>query len=109
MSGVNNTSANDLSTTESNSNSAVGAPPVKTEHGDSKNSLNLDANEPPIDLPQKPLSAYTTVAILCLMIAFGGFIFGWDTGTISGFVNLFDFIRRFGQKKMTREPTTYRK
>ncbi|CAI4876232.1 AHL_G0025730.mRNA.1.CDS.1 [Saccharomyces cerevisiae] len=100
MSGVNNTSANDLSTTESNSNSAVGAPPVKTEH---------DANEPPIDLPQKPLSAYTTVAILCLMIAFGGFIFGWDTGTISGFVNLSDFIRRFGQKKMTREPTTYRK
>ncbi|MCO0638292.1 MFS transporter, partial [Lutimaribacter sp. EGI FJ00014] len=32
------------------------------------------------------------------MIAFGGFIFGWDTGTISGFVNLSDFIRRFGQK-----------
>ncbi|QID86241.1 hexose transporter hxt11 [Saccharomyces pastorianus] len=83
MSGVNNTSANDLSTTESNSNSAVGAPSVKTEHGDSKDSLNLDATEAPIDLPQKPLSAYTTVAILCLMIAFGGFIFGWDTGTIS--------------------------
>ncbi|CAI4373912.1 BGN_3a_G0025450.mRNA.1.CDS.1 [Saccharomyces cerevisiae] len=98
MSGVNNTSANDLSTTESNSNSAVGAPSVKTEHGDSKDSLNLDATEAPIDLPQKPLSAYTTVAILCLMIAFGGFIFGWDTGTISGFVNLSDFIRRFGQK-----------
>ncbi|CAI4761795.1 ATM_1a_G0048370.mRNA.1.CDS.1 [Saccharomyces cerevisiae] len=60
MSGVNNTSANDLSTTESNSNSAVGAPSVKTEHGDSKDSLNLDATEAPIDLPQKPLSAYTT-------------------------------------------------
>ncbi|CAI4703884.1 CEQ_1a_G0047240.mRNA.1.CDS.1 [Saccharomyces cerevisiae] len=63
MSGVNNTSANDLSTTESNSNSAVGAPSVKTEYGDSKDSLNLDATEAPIDLPQKPLSAYTTVAI----------------------------------------------
>ena len=62
MSGVNNTSANELSTTESNSNSAVGAPSVKTEHGDSKNSLNLDANEPPIDLPQKPLSAYRSRA-----------------------------------------------
>lgn len=109
MSGVNNTSANDLSTTESNSNSAVGAPSVKTEHGDSKDSLNLDVTEAPIDLPQKPLSAYTTVAILCLMIAFGGFIFGWDTGTISGFVNLSDFIRRFGQKKTTRGLTTYRK
>ena len=98
MSGANNTSANDLSATESNSNSVASAPSIKTEHGDSKNSLNLDAAEPPIDLPQKPLSAYSTVAILCLMIAFGGFIFGWDTGTISGFVNLSDFIRRFGQK-----------
>nr|CAI6759336.1 ALI_HP1_G0047570.mRNA.1.CDS.1 [Saccharomyces cerevisiae] len=99
MSGANNTSVNDISATESNSNSVASAPSIKTEHGDSKNSLNLDVAEPPIDLPQKPLSAYTTVSILCLMIAFGGFIFGWDTGTISGFVNLSDFVRRFGQKK----------
>ncbi|CAI6814888.1 BAF_HP2_G0030800.mRNA.1.CDS.1 [Saccharomyces cerevisiae] len=54
MSGVNNTSANELSTTESNSNSAVGAPSVKTEHGDSR-LLNLDATEAPIDLPKTPL------------------------------------------------------
>ena len=33
------------------------------------------------------------------MVAFGGFVFGWDTGTISGFVNMSDFKRRFGQYK----------
>lgn len=33
------------------------------------------------------------------MVAFGGFVFGWDTGTISGFVNQTDFLRRFGQQR----------
>ncbi|CAI4049352.1 hypothetical protein SUVZ_13G1490 [Saccharomyces uvarum] len=52
-----------------------------------------------VELPQKPITAYWTVICLCLMIAFGGFVFGWDTGTISGFVNQSDFKRRFGQMK----------
>ncbi|AJS65374.1 Hxt2p [Saccharomyces cerevisiae YJM326] len=51
------------------------------------------------ELPAKPIAAYWTVICLCLMIAFGGFVFGWDTGTISGFVNQTDFKRRFGQMK----------
>ncbi|QLQ78329.1 hypothetical protein HG537_0A05760 [Torulaspora globosa] len=50
-----------------------------------------------IPLTEKPLREYVTVIIMCLMIAFGGFVFGWDTGTISGFVNHTDFILRFGQ------------
>ncbi|CDO93867.1 unnamed protein product [Kluyveromyces dobzhanskii CBS 2104] len=50
-------------------------------------------------LANKPSSAYVTVAILCLFVAFGGFVFGWDTGTISGFVNQTDFVRRFGQTR----------
>ena len=45
----------------------------------------------------KPISAYFTVICLCLMIAFGGFIFGWDIGTIGGFVGQTDFKRRFGE------------
>ena len=36
------------------------------------------------------------VSLCCVMVAFGGFVFGWDTGTISGFVNQTDWIRRFG-------------
>ncbi|CCH41271.1 Hexose transporter 2 [Wickerhamomyces ciferrii] len=49
------------------------------------------------ELPTKPASAYILICALCFMIAFGGFVFGWDTGTISGFVNMDDFVRRFGQ------------
>ncbi|GMF03865.1 unnamed protein product [Ambrosiozyma monospora] len=49
-------------------------------------------------VPEKPKSAYVFVGLLCLLVAFGGFVFGWDTGTISGFVNMSDFKRRFGQK-----------
>ncbi|EDO15762.1 hypothetical protein Kpol_1049p20 [Vanderwaltozyma polyspora DSM 70294] len=43
-----------------------------------------------------PLSQYFGVLALCLMVAFGGFIFGWDTGTISGFIAQKDFLRRLG-------------
>ncbi|GMG24612.1 unnamed protein product [Ambrosiozyma monospora] len=38
-----------------------------------------------------------TVCVLCGLIAFGGFVFGWDTGTISGFVNMPNFQSRFGK------------
>ncbi|CCK69118.1 sugar porter family MFS transporter KNAG_0B06940 [Huiozyma naganishii CBS 8797] len=51
------------------------------------------------EIPKKPASAYVTVSLLCLMVAFGGYIFGWDTGTISGFIQQTDFIRRFGQQR----------
>ncbi|CAN3374712.1 hypothetical protein DIURU_002307 [Diutina rugosa] len=41
---------------------------------------------------------YLPISILCCMIAFGGFVFGFDTGTISGFVNMSDFQRRFASR-----------
>ncbi|CAL9730215.1 high-affinity hexose transporter Hxt6p [Monosporozyma unispora] len=50
------------------------------------------------EMPKKPASAYVTVSLLCLMIAFGGYVCGWDTGTIGGYLNHSDFKRRFGQK-----------
>lgn len=52
------------------------------------------------DLPELPTKStwdYMVSAVLCLLIAFGGFVFGFDTGTISGFVNMTDFLDRFGQ------------
>ena len=37
------------------------------------------------------MSAYIGISIMCVLIAFGGFVFGFDTGTISGFINMSDF------------------
>lgn len=47
-------------------------------------------------LPQKSNMEYAGIAFLCLLVAFGGFVFGFDTGTISGFINMPDYTRRFG-------------
>ncbi|CCK70680.1 glucose-inactivated glycerol proton symporter STL1 KNAG_0E04270 [Huiozyma naganishii CBS 8797] len=60
---------------------------------------DFSADVAPTEMPKKPASAYVTVSILCLMIAFGGYVYGWDTGTIGGFLSHEDFLRRFGQKK----------
>lgn len=64
------------------------------KHGE----LNPDDALNAVDLPVKPFSAYLTACLLCLCVAFGGFMFGWDTGTISGFINQTDFLRRFGSR-----------
>ena len=45
------------------------------------------------------MSAYIGIIIMCFLIAFGGFVFGFDTGTISGFINMSDFLERFGGTK----------
>lgn len=34
--------------------------------------------------------------LLCLVISFGGFIFGWDIGTIGGIINMKSFRNHFG-------------
>lgn len=47
-------------------------------------------------LPEKSLKDYISISLFCILVAFGGFVFGFDTGTISGFVNMSDYKRRFG-------------
>lgn len=42
-------------------------------------------------------SDYVFVATLCFFLAFGGFINGYDTGTISGYINMPNFLKHFGQ------------
>ncbi|KAL3231158.1 putative glucose transporter HXT5 [Nakaseomyces bracarensis] len=85
----------DLEISRSGSNQMSTASPY--ENDINKLSDEPEEHSPVIDIPKKPASAYVTVCIMCLMIAFGGFVFGWDTGTISGFVAQKDFIRRIGQ------------
>lgn len=46
---------------------------------------------------RKLLSKHLIIGLLCLMVAFGGFVFGWDTGTISGFVQMPSFKQTFGE------------
>lgn len=49
------------------------------------------------ELPEKSFKDYIVISIFCFFVAFGGFVFGFDTGTISGFVNMPNFVQRFGQ------------
>jgi SP family sugar:H+ symporter-like MFS transporter len=71
--------------------------PTSYETQEKVEESSVDHNAVHTEIPAKPASAYITVCLLCLMVAFGGFVFGWDTGTISGFVNMSDFNERFGQ------------
>ena len=102
------TSLEQLPTTELSqgvsATSELTAPSIKD--AEANDILNDSGNEVDavVDLPKKPASAYVSVALICLMVAFGGFIFGWDTGTISGFVAQTDFKRRFGQVGGDGEP-----
>lgn len=73
-------------------------PPPENIYEEQNKGTKLEDDQPVLP-PVKPATTYLTVAILCLLVAFGGFVFGWDTGTISGFVNMPSFLERFGQHK----------
>lgn len=47
----------------------------------------------------RPLPRLTWVSFsMGILVSMGGFIFGYDTGQISGFLEMPDFLRRFGQR-----------
>lgn len=76
-----------------------------SHEGPPKDELEELQKEVDNQLESKSKSDLLFVSICCLMVAFGGFVFGWDTGTISGFVRQTDFIRRFGSTRA--DGTTY--
>lgn len=89
--------ADDLASTSSK-DSHLSASSQKYSNDELKASGEGSEGSPNVlmEIPKKPMSEYVTVSLLCLCVAFGGFMFGWDTGTISGFVAQTDFLRRFG-------------
>ncbi|KAF0272805.1 hypothetical protein FOG51_02097 [Hanseniaspora uvarum] len=64
----------------------------------SEKELEAEAAEA-ADLLKKPISQRIGIILICFCLAFGGFVFGFDTGTIGGFINMTDFKRRFGQTR----------
>uniref|UniRef100_A0A060TDA9 ARAD1B23166p n=1 Tax=Blastobotrys adeninivorans TaxID=409370 RepID=A0A060TDA9_BLAAD len=50
-----------------------------------------------ITLPPAKAS-YLLVTMLCCFLAMGGFVFGYDTGTISGYINMPQFLEKFGSQ-----------
>ncbi|XBW38153.1 hypothetical protein QEN19_003749 [Hanseniaspora menglaensis] len=55
------------------------------------------------DMLRKPVTQRLGIVSICFCLAFGGFVFGFDTGTIGGFINMSDFKRRFGQTRANGE------
>ena len=45
--------------------------------------------------------------IMATLVAMGGFIFGYDTGQISGFLEMRVFLERFGEKTAVTEKTPH--
>ncbi|KAB8236918.1 sugar porter family MFS transporter [Aspergillus alliaceus] len=37
--------------------------------------------------------------VMCIFISMGGFLFGYDTGQISGFLEMENFLKRYGEQK----------
>ncbi|KAI9734048.1 MAG: hexose transporter hxt1 [Claussenomyces sp. TS43310] len=76
-------------TTASASNSPSGSDGVTDAIQDSEKTGELDDSHVPF------LTLRT--AVMTLLVAMGGFIFGYDTGQISGFLEMNVFLERFGQ------------
>ncbi|KAK5062839.1 hypothetical protein LTR84_004914 [Exophiala bonariae] len=72
---------------------------VKYDKYDPRSADSTDARKSLADLDYSPLRRVTWASFwMGILISMGGFIFGYDTGQISGFLEMPDFLERFGQR-----------
>ncbi|KAJ5451823.1 Major facilitator superfamily domain general substrate transporter [Penicillium cf. griseofulvum] len=64
-----------------------------------RDSISTNEHEKgPSDLVDTPIPLLTWRSfIMCILVSMGGFLFGYDTGQISGFLEMKDFLHRYGQ------------
>ncbi|QPG75910.1 hypothetical protein FOA43_003296 [Brettanomyces nanus] len=69
--------------------------------GETSEKENILSNDAPAakdsQIPKEEHGSYLALTIITFLISFGAFIYGWDSGTISGIVNTPDYLERFGQ------------
>jgi hypothetical protein len=70
---------------------------VRYDKYDPHSEVSTDARKSLADLDYSPLRRVTWPSFwMGILISMGGFIFGYDTGQISGFLEMPDFRERFG-------------
>ncbi|CCF59049.1 hypothetical protein KAFR_0G00160 [Kazachstania africana CBS 2517] len=81
------------------SNDSYSLEPHEKVSGESFNEYHSEVLDEAPGLPKKPITEYAGTILIFFCIAFGEFIYGWDTGTISGFVAFDNFLENFGEKR----------
>ena len=70
----------------------------------SPRSSNADPEKKPVMLQMGTKERFRPrILMMGILVSMGGFIFGYDTGQISGFLEMPDFLRRFSD---TTDPDT---
>lgn len=82
-----------------------GGPPTQPIHADGDRNIL----KPTAGGGQKVPILTVWTAVMAMITALGGFIFGYDTGQISGFLEMPVFLARFGQRStdLAAHPTGY--
>ncbi|KAJ5826771.1 Major facilitator superfamily domain general substrate transporter [Penicillium robsamsonii] len=64
-----------------------------------RDSISTNEHEKgPNDLVDTPVPLLTWRSFtMCILVSMGGFLFGYDTGQISGFLEMKDFLHRYGE------------
>ncbi|CRG82934.1 High-affinity fructose transporter ght6 [Talaromyces islandicus] len=95
-------SSNPISSTSPEHNTTDKIHQEHQEYNDSNNGnvahLSNPLAEKGVDLVDSPIPLLTWRSVIMgILVSMGGFVFGYDTGQISGFLETKDFLERFGE------------